>query len=281
MKRAIILTLTLIVATTTLHAQHTLGVMGGFGSGSESIYPAVEGRTVYGLANAGISWRTYSDERVVGCFGLDLQYMQRAFSFSPTTSAAVDGEELYYYTRRLNTIMLPVVWQPHFYIADHRVRVFFEAAATFSYDINSTYDNDYQKNLDEKDGTYNPSNKYEGTYEYMTARDNRFGYGLFGGGGIAILVGKFEILGRVRYYIGLADIVRNRNKYYSNNNDGYENPFSLTPIRSSINNITASFGINYHFGPSGFKSWRVKRVKAKIGREFNYTGEGFTNQDRR
>lgn len=272
--KRIILSVTLLLATTVLHAQHTFGVMGGYGTASEAIYPAVTGRTMYGLPNAGVSWRTYSSQQVVGCFGLDLQYIQRGFSFSPYTSTGADDEtvELDYYTRKINTLMVPIVWQPHFYMLERRVRVFFEAAVTFSYDFSSTYNNDYARQLmldagGEDDGSYG------GKYDYMTARDNRFGYGLAGGGGLALLLGRIEILARARYYFGLSDVVRNRNKYYSNMIDGSENPFSTSPVRSSINNFIINFGVNYHFGPEGFASWDVKKVKAKIGRTFDYKGE--------
>lgn len=268
--RAILLTVALLIATLTAQAQHTLGVMGGYGSGSESLYPVVVGRSIYGLPNAGISWRTYSAQRVVGCFGLDLLYMQRGFSYSPSSSSLAE-DDLYYYTRKINSLMLPIVWQPHVYIIDHRVRLFFEAAATFSYDMSSTYDNDYARHNDELAGV--TDGVYSGKYDYMTARDNRFGYGLAGGGGVAILMGRFEILGRVRYYFGLSDVVRNRNKYYDNGTDGYENPFSLSPIRSSLNNLTINFGVNYHFGREGFDSWNTKNVKVKIGNKFDYKGE--------
>ncbi len=271
--RKIVLSVMLLLASTMLHAQHTFGIMGGYGTASESIYPSVTGRTMYGLPNGGVSWRTYSEQSVVGCFGLDLHYMQRGFSLAPYTPTTTEGEEveLDYYTRKINSIMLPIVWQPHFYMLERRVRVFFEAAATFSYDFSSTYDNDYERQLaldygGEDDGSYS------GTYEYMTARDNRFGYGLAGGGGLALLFGRFEILGRVRYYFGLSDVVRNRTKYYSNMIDGAENPFSVSPIRSSINNLIINFGVNYHFGPEGFASWGVKKVKAKIGSTFEYNG---------
>ncbi len=282
MKRSLILSLlALLVATTTLHAQHTLGVFAGWGYGGDAIYPAQQSRSTYGLINAGVSWRTYSESLVVGCFGVDLQYIERAFSYSPSSAQVLEGDELFYYTRHINTIMMPIVWQPHFYIVERRVRVFGEAAVYFSYDVSSTYDNDFQRQLDINNEIYDAENNYSGKYDYMTARDNRFGYGLYGGGGVALLFGKYEIVGRVRYYIGLSDVVRNRNKYYSNNNDGLENPFSLTPIRSSLNGLSASFGVNYHFGPAGFASWGTKRVKAKIGNKFEYKGEGFTNNSKR
>ena len=38
--------------------------------------------------------------------------------------------------------MLPIVWQPHFYMLRNHVRIYLEAAATFSYNISSTYENE-------------------------------------------------------------------------------------------------------------------------------------------
>lgn len=266
----IVLIVGLLLVLHPLRAQHTLGVSGGFGSGSESIYPDVYAKSVYGLANAGVSWRSYTAQPIIGCFGLDLLYMQRGFAYSPNSSLVLEGEEYYYYKRIINSAVLPIIWQPHAYIADHRVRIFAEAAVTFSYDISSTYDNDYQRQQD--GATTTGDDDYSGRYDYKLTRDNRFGYGLMGGGGIALLFGRYELLGRVRYYFGLSDVVRNRNKYYGNNLDGNENPFSITPIRSSINNLMVSFGVNYHFGRLGFDSWNTKRVKGKIGSSFDYSG---------
>ncbi len=272
MKKIAIIICALIASTTLIQAQNTFGVMGGFGSGSEMIYPAVEGKSIYGLSNYGVTWRNYSSESVVGGFGIDLEYMQRGFSYSPYASSQPEGAELYYYTRRVNTIMMPIVWQPHFYMIDRRVRVFLEAAATFHYDLNSTYSNDYLREKYESAGL--EIEDWEGDYDYMTARDNRFGYGLAGGGGISLLTGKFEVMARVRYYFGLSDVVRNRNKYYSNNMDGPENPFSLTPIRSPLTNFFVNFGISYHFGPEGFASWNKTRVKTpKMNDGFGYKDE--------
>ncbi|MFI3289351.1 MAG: outer membrane beta-barrel protein [Rikenellaceae bacterium] len=280
MRKIALTIVTIIVATMNLEAQNTLGVTGGFGSGGESIYPVVEGRTLYGLSNFGITWRNYSKTDIVGCFGIDLEYMQRGFSFSPYASSVPEGETLYYYTRRINSIMLPIVWQPHVYMFDRRVRVFLEAAATFNYDLNSTYSNDYQRNIDESAGL--ESDDWEGVYEYMTSRDNRFGYGLAGGGGISLLGGKYEIMARIRYYYGFSDVVRNRNKYYSNNMDGSENPFILTPTRSPLNNLFINFGISYHFGPEGFLSWDEVKVKTpSMGKGFDYKGEVKDNNKNR
>lgn len=262
----------LLISTPTLMAQNTLGVYGGFGSGSEGLYPAMEGKTIYGLKNYGVSWRNYSSESVVGGFGIDLEFMERGFSYAPYASSIPEGEQLYYYTRHINSIMLPIVWQPHVYMLDRRVRVFFEAAVTFNYDLSSTYSNDYLRNRYEEAGL--ELENWEGDYEYMTARDNRFGYGLAGGGGISLLAGKFEVMARARYYYGLSDVVRNRNKYYDYSTDGPENPFSLTPIRSPLSNFFICFGVSYHFGPEGFSSWNKQRIKTpNMNSGFDYKGE--------
>ncbi len=80
-----------------------------------------------------------------------------------------------------------------------------EAAATFSYQLSSDYEDESAKASGMAD--------WKGDYNYKTARDSRWGYGLAGGGGIAFLIRRFEINVRARYYFGLSDIVRNRNKY--------------------------------------------------------------------
>ncbi len=257
----------ILCGVTPSSAQNVVGVTGGYGSSTDAIYPVQKSRTLYGLPNFGVSWRNYTAERYVGCFGIDLEYMQRGFSYAPYASYYEEGETLLYYTRKINTILVPIVWQPHVYVFDRRVRAFFEAAATFSYDFSSTYDNEYAE--------VNFGDNYEtsGDYDYLKARDNNFGYGLSFGGGLALLFGRYEVMARVRYYWGLSDVVRNRNKYYSNNLDGAENPFSLTPIRSSINSLMLNFGLGYRFDPDGFKSWRAKRVKVKMGSKFDYRGE--------
>ncbi len=272
MRRYLYILIAILASTAQISAQSTIGIYGGAGSGGERFYPEVESRSVYGLANVGFSWRTYGEQKYVGCFGIDVEYLQRGFSFAPYASSLPEGEPLRYYTRTVNSITVPIVWQPHVYMFHRRARLFADAAATFSYDFSSTYVNEYDKHIYEEAGL---DYQWEGDYEYVTARDNRFGYGLAFGGGLALLIGKrFEVMGRVRYYLGLSDVVRNRNKYYSNNIDGAENPFSLTPIRSSLTNMMITVGVNYNLKGKGFNTWYKKaEPKSNIGREFNYKGD--------
>ncbi len=266
---AIILALILSVAPFAKGlAQHTIGINAGPTVGSFRPYPALETKSVAGLYTGGLSWRYYSPQLAVGSVGVDIEFLQRGFSYAPYAAFTEEGETDYYYTRKLNSIMVPLVWQPHVYMINRRVRLFLDAAITFSYNMSSSYTNDAADHYYHKED-------WKGDYIYKTARDNRFGYGLMGGVGINYLFGRFEIMARMRYYFGYSDIVKNRNKYYGNNIDGSENPFFYSPIRSPLDNVTLSFGLNYRLGRgAGFSSWKRERTpKAELGKTFNYTGK--------
>ena len=159
-------------------------------------------------------------------------------------------------------MVLPIVWQPHVYMFRNHVRVYLEAAATFSYNFSSTYENEQAR--------ANGSSDWKGTYDFKLPRDNRWGYGLAGGGGIAFLIRRFELNFRVRYYFGYSDIVRNRNKYADNTGDGSENPFWATPLRSPLDNLTISVGLNYRFNKQGFETWKPRPKKEKNREVFKY-----------
>ena len=245
----------------TAAAQHTLGVTGGYGYGNARFYPDQETRAVWGCYTAGVTWRYYGPQRFVGGFGIDFEYLQRGFSFlqNPTEE---DPAKYQWYTRRVKSLMLPIVWQPHFYMLRNHVRIYLEAAATFSYNISSTYENEQAR--------ANGSAGWKGDYPFKLARDNRWGYGLAGGGGIAFLIRRFELNFRVRYSFGYSDIVRNRNKYYDNNSDGAENPFWATPLRSPLDNLMISVGLNYRFNKQGFEAWKPRPKKEKNREVFKF-----------
>lgn len=250
--KTIILCAAFSLAACGLRAQHTVGVFGGYGTGTARFYPAQETKSVGGRFSGGLSWRYYSATRFVGCVGADLEFLQRGFSYAPYASITEDEADYLYYTRRLNSVMLPIVWQPHFYLAQRHVRVYLEAALTFSYNFDSTYVNEVARQ--------NGVEPWSGKYDFKLTRDNRWGYGLAGGAGLALLLGRFEVSAGARYYFGYADILRNRNKYYDNTMDGAENPFWYTPQRSPLDNLMIRVGVAYRFAPD-FKAWNVKRQK--------------------
>ena len=277
MKRLVkILTLALLLSvavTQRSSAQHTIAVTGGTGFATARPYPAQEMKAFWGTYQVGFSWRYYSMPRFVACFGIDVELLQRGYSFAPYPYLYENKKDYKYYTRKLNSIMIPIVWQPHAYLFKKHLRVYLEAAPTFSFNFSSKFHNDekYSINID---GSVDAP--ISGKYEFRPERDNRFCYGLRGGLGFDLLFGQIEVGVRAMYDFGYSDILRNRNKYYGNNLDCItkpgENPFYYTPLRSPLDNLTISIKLGYRIGKAGFKEWEWKRSDHPRHKEvFKYT----------
>lgn len=256
------------LSTSDALAQHTLTLTGGTGVSMARFYPSEVTKIKWGSENFGVSWRYYSPKpRFVGAIGIDLEYLERGYNvaYAYTPEIVNDGEEskeirhYHYYSRKINSIMLPLVWQPHFYLAKNRLRVYLDAALVLSYNLSSNYEY--------LDGRY-PAGKYE----WKVPRDNRFSYGLAAGLGFAVLVKQVEIGVRARYNFGYSDILKNRNKYYDYSTDGRENPFYYTPLRSPLDNINVSLTIGWRFNKAGFEEWWVPRRKKEPRlKDFNFS----------
>lgn len=251
-----------LIAVNTASAQHTLGFTVGYGMANARFQPKQEMRALWGKYAAGLTWRYYGKQRFVGGFGIDLELLQQGFSFAPYASTTEDKNSLRYYTRNINSVMLPIVWQPHFYLFRNHLRVYFEAAATFSYHLSSTYENQIAQDAGAAD--------WKGDYDFKLVRDNRWGYGLAGGAGMSVLIRRIELNLRARYYFGFGDIVRNSNKYAESSQDGAENPFTYTPLRSPLDNIVISIGLSYRFNKEGFETWKPRQKKEKNKEVFKY-----------
>ena len=258
-----ILTLALALSVAMIarsSAQHTIAITGGTGFATARPYPAQEMKIMWGTYQAGFSWRYYSMPRILACFGIDVELLKRGFSFAPYPYLYEDKKDYKYYTRTLNSIVIPIVWQPHFYLIKNHLRIYLEAAPTFSFNFGSKFYNDerYSINID---GSVDAP--ISGKYEFRSERDNRFSYGLRGGLGFDLLFGQFEVGVRAMYDFGYSDILKNRNKYYGNNLDCItkpgENPFYYTPLRSPLDNLTISIKLGYRIGKAGFKEWEWKR----------------------
>ena len=230
MKKITLIFATLLAAAlfTTASAQHTVGLLGGAGYATARLYPKQEMKPIIGGTNFGLSWRYYG----------------------------IEERHYKYYTRTRNTIMLPIVWQPHVYLAKNHIRAYVEAAFTLSYNFGGEWEYDNRPD--------------HGKYDWRLERDNRWNYGLAGGAGFALLFGRIEAGVRARYYFGYADVMRNRNKYYDNSTDGLENPFRLTPLRSPIDNINVSITLAYRLSKDGFKEWSYKPKKMSRTRDFSF-----------
>ncbi|MBR4968955.1 MAG: PorT family protein [Alistipes sp.] len=276
--RRIVKIVTLVIALSVAviaesSAQHTIAVTGGTGFATARPYPAQEMKPIWGTYQAGVSWRYYSMPRFIACFGIDVELLQRGFSFAPYPHLYESKKDYRYYTRKLNSIMVPIVWQPHFYLFKKHLRFYLEAAPTFSFNFASTFYNDEKYSI-KIDGSV-PA-PIGGKYEFRTERDNRFSYGLRGGAGFDLLFGQLEFGVRAMYDFGYSDILRNRNKYYDNLLDSEtkpgENPFYYTPLRSPLDNLTISVKLGFRIGKAGFKEWEWKRPNFPKNKEvFKFT----------
>ena len=84
--RTILSSVLVMVAVLSTHhasAQHTLSVTGGTGASYARFYPTEVTKWIWGCESIGLSWRFYSPKpRFVGAIGLDLDYLQRGFSYA-------------------------------------------------------------------------------------------------------------------------------------------------------------------------------------------------------
>ena len=98
-------------------AQHTLGFTAGYGMANSRLDPKQEMKGMWGSYTAGLTWRYYGQQRFVGGFGIDLEFLQQGFSFATNASMVEEKKDYLYYTRHINSVVLPIVWQPHFYLS--------------------------------------------------------------------------------------------------------------------------------------------------------------------
>ena len=188
LRNIIVSALLLAAITQPAAAQHYVGIKGGYGSSDVRLYPAWKTPVELGMLSGGLVWRYYSPEnpsqpalRYTGGISMELQYLQRGYKYESLSN------ENHTYSRRINTLMVPLIWQPHISFAQERLRLFLNLGVTFNYNINSTY----HTYVTETGETVE-----QGDYEMLLIRDNRWGYGLCGG-----LGAEMKVAGRVSLFV--------------------------------------------------------------------------------
>lgn len=232
-----------IYAVSPASAQHYVGVKGGYGSSDVRLYPAWKTPAEFGMLSGGLMWRFYSTEtpaqpalKYTGGISLELQYLQRGYKYE-----SLQNEE-HTYSRRINTLMMPLIWQPHITFAQDRLRLFLNLGVTFSYNLSSTYRTYVTESKETID---------EGVYDMLLVRDNRWGYGLCGGLGAEVKVaGRVSLFVEGRYDFGYSDILKAQTKYPPN-----------TFQRSPMDNITLSVGAYYRLGKGDDSDQMRRRAK--------------------
>lgn len=251
MKRrlAYILLAAIVAAAMSLPAaaQHYIGAKGGYGGAQGRFYPRKESSFIWNKYTGGVMWKYYSEQQVVGGVSAELEYQMRGFRiFEGVVSDTTSYTSL---TRTVGTITVPLIWQPHLYFAKRHVRVFLNAGVTFSYNLGlNDQVTTFTHNVD-RDGVVTTSTETVG-YTMITARDNRWNYGVCGGLGVGVLFGRWEIFAEARYYYGMSDIIRNKTKYTFN---------ELGTIRSELDNLFVNVGFFIRLGKGGIKAAPLKR----------------------
>ena len=210
--KGVVLAALLAVFVLPVRAQHYIGARAGWGVGygrfaPVSWYPM---KWVWGTWSAGIQWKYYGKVRYIGAVAAELEFLQRAYQ----EQASLDSED---YTRRVySTVNLPLIWHIHMNFSDNRLRVFLNAGIWASYNVGAY------------EWVKSGNTVTEGPYHMTLVKDNPLGYGLLGGIGLNVVMGKWELMLEGRYYFSYGDIMRNSAVYAGN------------PVRSPLDNISLS-----------------------------------------
>lgn len=253
-------------------AQHYVGVKTGYGAAKgriATVWGNPETATVWNKYSAGFVWKYFSPQQVVGGVSAELEFQQRGYRVYdggvPGAVSVIVSDSTSYRAkiRTVSSVTLPLIWQPHLYMFNRRVRFFLSAGITFSYNLgvgDKLTVADYAANKVWDDAE---NNKYhwgphtvtgETTpYEMQTARDVRWNYGWLGGAGFSFFTGRWEIFAEGRYYYGMSDIMRNDTKYHFNEERA---------LRSELDNIAISVGVTFRLGKGDILAPPLRRRDA-------------------
>lgn len=253
--------------TTKADAQmQYLGVKGGWGSSDVRLYPYWDSPPMWNQLSGGLYWVYYGGGKdsaylyddYTGGVCVELEMMQRGFQY-----AALDrNSERYTYGRKFNSLVVPIMWQPHILALNNNLRLFLNAGATLSYnlDLGSKefwIDNETGQMVEERE------------YEWLTVRDNRFMYGLVVGLGAGVTFGNIEVMAEGRYYFGYSDVTKRKTIY-----------LGTQFLRSPMDNISISLGVAYRWNHSGSWSWSPANRKARrSAKEEILPGEEFVVEE--
>ncbi|MDR2893934.1 MAG: PorT family protein [Alistipes sp.] len=254
----------LLLGALSVSGQHYVGVKGGYGAAMgrfDTAYGSARKQPLLNRYTAGVVWKYFSPQQVTGGFSAELEYQQRGYTvFSTISDNATIGAPVIVndstryrtHTRTVNSITLPLVWHPHLYMVNRSVRLFASLGVTVSYNTGlgdrlsvSDYEFDLNGNRTVKTVTT--------PYKMQTARDVRWNYGAVMGGGVGVLVWRMEIFAEARYYWGMSDILRYKNRYQFNDEQ---------PLRTELSNIFITPGVSFRLGKGGILAPPLRRPRA-------------------
>ncbi len=250
-------------------AQHYIGVKGGYGAASgrfQTNFGVPESAMVWNKYTAGVVWKYFSPQQIVGGLSAELEFQMRGYRTFDDGNGDIsvvisDETEYRAKTRSVSSITLPLVWQPHLYMLNRRVRFFLSAGVTVTYNLGIGDKLTYSYYGFDADGNRTVTHQTT-PYEMQTARDVRWNYGWLGGAGLSVLTGRWEIFAEGRYYYGMGDIMRTSTKYLFNEEE---------PIRSELDNIYISVGVTMRLGKGGILAPPLSKRRRAAAGEDNFT----------
>lgn len=272
MKKLFCIAFVLLGALSSATAQHYIGAKGGYGAAYGRVYSiwgTAESSMLWNKPTFGVVWKYFSSQQVVGGFSAELEYQARGYRIydqGVLSSPPVISDTTTYRakTRTVSSITMPLIWQPHLYMMNRKVRVFVSAGITLSYNLgmgDTWTATDYKatkERVEVAPGVFEQRWVQTVTsetmpYEMQTARDVRWNYGWLGGLGFGVLLGRWEVFAEGRYYYGMSDILRTRTKYQFNEERS---------IRSELDNIYITMGVTFRLGKGGITEPPLRRRRA-------------------
>lgn len=245
--RKLIYIIVALLWTVSVSAQHYIGAKGGYGMAMGRFYPLnAESPMAWNKYNGGIAWKYYSDQQVVGGVSVELEYLMRGFRIEE--GIVSESTDYTIKTRTVNSIVMPLIWQPHVYLAKRHIRLFINAGFTIIY--NTGIGETYTRFTHSASGNVNTVTT---PYKMQSARDNRWNYGICGGPGVGVLFGRWEVFVEGRYYFGMSDIIRNKTSYIFNEEG---------TLRSELDNLFINFGVFFRLGKGGITEPPLRKRKA-------------------
>ena len=260
-----------MLAAGSVSAQHYVGVKGGYGAAMGRFYPKPDKSLfAWNKYTGGVMWKYYSDQQVVGGVSAELEYQTRGYTITrglPSKTGNYMAE-----TRTVNSITMPLIWQPHLYLAKQRIRVFINAGFTLSYNLGfgdtateTRYTYDENTGIQTSTATTVP-------YIMGVAKDVRWNYGICGGLGFGVLFGRFEVFAEARYYFGMSDILRNKTTYTFNDVN-----WGSGSIRSELDNLFINVGFFFRLGKGGITERPLGKRKPPPPRDNDFRNVKLNN----
>lgn len=232
-----------------------LGVQYGVNFASAMMNPTREFAMQLMPVEVGIVYTHYS--KMFGYmpyFGFQggLFYSQQAYSFSVDKDSGYPSSSLLgAYKVKMNVIELPVWAQMHVDFWKLKAMINIGVYAGYRLDINRTY----------HDGQCGPADVRRQYQNSFHKNENRFFYGVMGGGGLALMLDPIEIHLTAAYKYGLSYVHQPNISTYSFETGADKSNYYYT--WTNLSNIVVSVGVHYQISRRIGSSRKTLRQEAK------------------